>query len=391
MGFWQKIFKRKKKEGNVTEDWDKIVYARDNVNFGKEEERTRYITNCLEQMAEATREINLLTGEYGLVTAYLTDMEEIEALPEEEREETNRIAGKLLSLEKERRNYREKKGRMSDTEYYQIKKQEQEVEEGIQKIKQAESYGELVKKDLQRLDRERHAYEYRRTELETVMANLKGMAVIFLTALVICVLMLVILQFAFGMNTYLGYFLGVTAAAFAITVLCVKYIEADREKQRVLRTINRLIQLQNKVKIRYVNNANLVDYLYIKYNTESAAALERRWKAYQQEKEERKQYAEAEAKTEYYQKQLVSRLSRYRVKDPGRWVGQAGALLDPREMVEIRHELILRRQALRKQLDYNNGVAETARKEIMEVARQYPVYAGEIMAMVDRYDRETVY
>ena len=391
MGFWQKIFKRKKKEGNVTEDWDKIVYARDNVNFGKEEERTRYITNCLEQMAEATREINLLTGEYGLVTAYLTDMEEIEALPEEEREETNRIAGKLLSLEKERRNYREKKGRMSDTEYYQIKKQEQEVEEGIQKIKQAESYGELVKKDLQRLDRERHAYEYRRTELETVMANLKGMAVIFLTALVICVLMLVILQFAFGMNTYLGYFLGVTAAAFAITVLCVKYIEADREKQRVLRTINRLIQLQNKVKIRYVNNANLVDYLYIKYNTESGAALERRWKAYQQEKEERKQYAEAEAKTEYYQKQLVSRLSRYRVKDPGRWVGQAGALLDPREMVEIRHDLILRRQALRKQLDYNNGVAETARKEIMEVARQYPVYAGEIMAMVDRYDRETVY
>ena len=29
-------------------------------------------------------------------------------------------------------------------------------------------------------------------------------------------------------------------------------------------------------------------------------------------------------------------------------------------MVEVRHGLILRRQTLRKQLEYNNGVADTA-------------------------------
>jgi len=38
----------------------------------------------MEQIAEATKEMDLLTGEYSLVTSYLTDMEEIEALPEEE-------------------------------------------------------------------------------------------------------------------------------------------------------------------------------------------------------------------------------------------------------------------------------------------------------------------
>lgn len=388
MGFWRKLFKRKKKEEIMTEDWDHIVFARGDVNFGKDEERHRYINNCLEQMAEASKEMNLLAGEYALVTAYLTDMEEIEALPEEEREETDRIAGKLLLLEKERENFREKKNRMNDSEYYQMRKQEQEVEEGIVKIKHEENYRELVKKDLQRLDRERHAYEYRRTELAGVMANFKGMAVIFLTALTICIFMLLILQFAFEMNTYPGYFIAVTAASIAITVLSVKYIDADRERQRVEKTINRLIQLQNKVKIRYVNNTNLLDYLYMKYSTDSGARLEKRWRVYQQEKEERKQYAEAEAKTEYYQKQLVSQLSRYRVKDPQRWINQARALLDKREMVEIRHNLILRRQALRNQMDYNNDVADTARREITEVAQQYPMYAGEIMKMVDRFDME---
>ena len=388
MGFWQRIFRRKKKEEAESEDWARIVYARTDVNFSKEEERSRYVSNCLEQMAEASKEMNLLTGEYALVTAYLTDIEEIEALPEQEREEANIIARRLQALERERASYHEKKNRMSDADYYQIKKQEHEVAEGIEKIKQGENYGVLIKQDLQRLDSERHAYEYRRTELNTVMDNFRGMAVIFLTALVICIVMLLVLQFVFEMNTYLGYFLAVTAAAIAIAVLCVKYIDTEKEKHRVEKAINRLIQLQNKVKIRYVNNANLVEYLYIKYHTDSGERLEKRWLAYLQEKEERKQYAEAEAKTEYYQKQLVSQLSRYRVKDPQRWMNQSAALLDKKEMVEIRHNLILRRQALRKQMDYNNDIGNTARQEIMDIVQQYPVYEAEIMEMVERYDAQ---
>ena len=391
MGFWKKLFRRKKKkEEQSAEDWEQIVYARDEVDFHKEEERNRYVTGCLEQIAEASKEIALLTGEYSLVTGYLTDTEEIEALPEEEREETNRIARKLQELEKECKNYHEKKNRMNDADYYRMRKQEEEVEEGIAKMRQAENYGELVKKDLRRLDSERHAYEYRRAELNSMMENFRGMAVIFLTALIICVVMLLILQFGFELNTYMGYFLAVTAAAVAITVLGIKYMDADKEKQRISKAVNKLIQLQNKVKIRYVNNKNLLDYLYIKYDTDSGAKLAARWEAYQQEKEERNQYAEAEAKTEYYQKELTARLSRYRVKDPYRWIHQTSALLDKREMVEIRHELILRRQSLRKQIDYNNDVAETARKEIMDIAHQYPSYAREILAMAERYEKEHV-
>lgn len=388
MGFWSKIFRRRRGQKPEEDfDWEHIVYDHANVDFNDEEQRHRYITNCLEQIAEASKEINLLNGEYGLVTAYLTDMEEIEALPEEPREEIDRIANQLVYLEKERERYRSRKNRMQDSEYYCMRKQEDEVEEGIAKLQEAEKYGKLVKQDLQRLDGERHAYEYRRRELVTMQANLRGMAVIFLSALVACVAMLAVLQFAFEMNTYIGYFLAVMAAAIAITVVCVKYIDAEREAVSVQKGIGKLIQLQNKVKIRYVNNINLLEYLYMKYDTDSAAKLQKQWQFYQEEKEERKQYAEAEAKIEYYQKELVRQLSRYRVSDPDRWMNQARALLDPREMVEIRHDLILRRQALRKQLDYNNDVARVARNEIMDVVNEYPQYGQEIMEMVERYER----
>ncbi|MCM1056630.1 MAG: hypothetical protein NC517_03360 [Firmicutes bacterium] len=387
MAFWSRLFRKRKKAGKQSpEDWENIVYDREDVDFRDEEQRSRYITNCLEQMAEASKEIDLLTGEYGLVTSYLTDMEEIEALPEQEREGLNKVARQLLAQEQECERYRGKENRMDDNEYYQMRKQENEVQEGIGKLKECENYGELVRQDLKRLDRERNAFEYRRGELEILMNNFRGMAVIFLTAFVICMVLLIILQFAFEMDTTAGYLLAAGAVVVAEAVLVVRYTDSEKELGRVERAVNKLIQLQNKVKIRYVNNRNLQQYLRIKYDTESAAALEKLWNQYLQEKEERKEFAEAEAKTEYYQKQMVDRLKNYRVGTPDRWVGHPEALLDPREMVEMRHELIVRRQALRKQMEYNTGVAETARKEIMDIVNKYPAYAEEILAMVDKYD-----
>ncbi len=386
MGFWKKLFGRKQDNQEAADDWEQIVYARDDVDFHEEEQRSRYITNCLEQIADASKEINLLTGEYSLVTTYLCDIEELEALPSSEKEEVERIARMLTTLEKERQRYFGKKDRMPDSEYYQMRKQENEVEEGIRKLKECEDYAVLIRQDLGKLDGERHAFDYRKHELEIMLGNLRGMAVIFLTALGVCMLMLMVLQFGFGMNTYIGYILAVVAGAVATAVLSFKYTDAQRELKRVGSAIDRLIQLQNKVKIRYVNNTNLLEYLYIKYDTDSADKLKKRWENYQQEKEERKQYAEAEAKTEYYQKQLVSQLSKYRISDPARWIHQAAALLDKREMVEIRHSLILRRQALRKQLDYNKEIADVAHKEIMDVVEQYPDYTAEILDMVNKYE-----
>ena len=384
MGFWKKLFKGSREQKDHDQEWENG--SSDSVDFSDSEQRRQYVTDCLEQAADAAKEINLLGGEYSLVTGYLTDIEEIEALPEEEREALNSIARRMSALSHERDRYHDKKNRMKDSDYYRLRKQEEEVQEGIEKLKECEHYGELIRQDMQRLDRERNAYSYRRGELETMLGNLRGMAVIFLAALTACVVMLLVLQLGFHMNTQVGYIISVGAAVAAIAVLWAKYTDAEREKRRVERAVNKLILLHNKVKIRYVNNSNLQEYLCIKYSTGGAAELEKLWKQYSQEKEERKEYAEAEAKLEYYQKQLQGRMSNYHINDPDRWVNQPDALLDKREMVEIRHELILRRQALRKQIDYNNGLAENSRKEIMDIVKRYPSYAAEILEMVNQYE-----
>lgn len=389
MGFFKWLFKKKKTE-ETQENWEQIIYERDRIDFHNEEERMRYITGCLEQMGEAEKEINLLTGEYSLVTSYLTDMEEIESLPPEQMAELKEAAGRMQALDQERKRYLDKKERMSERDYRQMRSLESEIEEGIDKLREAERYQKLIRQDLARLDGERHAYGYRKGELRSMLVNLRGMAVICLTALAACILMLLLLQFGFELDTTVGYYVAVACAAIAITSLFVKYIDADKELSRVKKAENKLILLQNKVKIRYVNNVNLLDYLYLKYGVDSAGRLKFLWDMYQEEKEERRQYAEAEAKLEYYRKELVEILSRYRVKDPGRWVLQPGAIIDSREMIEIRHGLIVRRQALRKQLDYNRQLAQTAQQEIKEIAAQYPQYAAEITKTVEKAERDFV-
>lgn len=387
MGLFSWLF-RKKKIVQDEQNWECIEYQREGIDFHRQEDRSRYITDCLEQMAEAAKELDLLGGEYSLVTAYLTDMEEIESLPSAERDEINVDARKLVSLDRERRDYMEKKGRMDDGLFYSLKSREDELEEGIRKMKEAEDYAKLIKQDLQRLDGERHAYAYRKSELHSMLANFKGMAVIFITAMVICVALLAVLQFAFSMETQVGYFIAVVSGTIAIAIMCVKYMDAQKELARVEKAINRLVQLQNKVKIRYVNNTNLLDYLYVKYQVENGKKLERLFKQYLAEKEERRQYQEAEAKREYYTKQLLDKLTRYRVRYPERIMGRVEALLTKEELVEYRHELIVRRQALRKQMEYNNEVVARARDEIMDVAKCFPKYATEVLEMVDKFEQE---
>lgn len=391
MGIFSWLFSRKKQKIQETEpEGDKPVYDRSQVDFHDATERERYVTGCLEQILSASEEMKIFGREYQLVTSYLKDMEEIEALPEEELEEVRDLARHIETAQERKQDYLKKKNRMSDARYRQLRQQEEEIEEGIRKLTEAEKYHKLIKQDLGKLDGERHAYQYRKAELRTMLVNIQGITGICLATAVVCVLMLLLLQFLLQMDTRAGYFLTIAASAVALTVIYIKYSSAQKELGQVNKAVNRLIQLQNTVKIRYVNNSNLLDYLYLKYNVKSGEDLKTLWEDFQAEKEERIQYEKTEADLEYYQKQLVRTLMRFRINDPGRWVHQTGAILDKREMVEIRHSLILRRQSLRKQLDYNQEIAEEAKQEVKELAEAYPKYAGRITEMVEEYEKKAM-
>ena len=147
--------------------------------------------------------------------------------------------------------------------------------------------------------------------------------------------------------------------------------------------------LFRSVKIRYVNNTNLLDYLYLKYEVSSASQLGKLWEQYQEEREERDKFREAEKELDLCQKDLMHVLRRYQVKDPAIWLHQTAAILNKKEMVEIRHNLIIRRQSLRRRMDYNKEViAGKAQAEIKDLVEQYPKYSREILDIVGDYEKD---
>ena len=395
MGLIQKIMQWQKKKFHIEKDeveneveWSDTNLSREFINFRDQKQRQDYVSACLERMGEASDKIDELTGEYNVVTGYLQDTEEIDALPREIRVQIDYDAKKIVSAQKDRNRYLDNTNRIPDDKYERMERLEDEVPDGIKKIKKEEDYQVLVKRDLSRLDSEKYAYLYRMDEAEYAIANLKGMTGLCLGTLVVCIIMLLIMQFGFEMDTTIGYLIVVAAAAITLTILFVKYGDATKEVATVEKCIAKIVTLQNKVKIRYVNNKQLLDYLYLKYGVTKGAELEKLWDQYSEEKNERKKFEKAEEDLVFYKKSLVKNLSKYRIKDPEIWIKQAAALIDPKEMVEIRHELIGRRQALRKQMENNRDIAMKAQEEIRDLSNSYPEYTMEIMEMVAVYEEK---
>ena len=285
MGFLRNLFHRNREEDEIIEELNEENSFTDSgsrpylsaVDIHDDEKRERYVRYFLEQMAEADKELELLGYEYSLVTAYLTDMEEIEALPAEVLTELAETGRRITRLEQERKELKGQKSRMTEAEYQKMERLEDEMPEASKKLREAEEYQVLIKQDMKRLEKDKQAYQIRREELEAGLGNLKGVFFIVFGALVICMVILVVLQLVFDINARFGYLVLALMAALSMALSIVRHNMMTGELEKADNAHNRLIQLQNTVKIRLVNNTNLLEYYKMKLQVESADALDYLW------------------------------------------------------------------------------------------------------------------
>ncbi len=369
------------------QNWNDIVYTRKDVDMDDPVQRREYINSCLAQMQEASEALNALEDEYNDVTSHLRDMEEIDALPPEQREEINECAQKIIDSQEQQEKFNKRKSRMTDAEFEHMERLQSDAKSGAKKLAEAEEYQKKIRNDLKRLDSEHEAYLFQEDDILTAIENSRKLIIAIGVALVLIIIFLLFLQWGLGLNVVYGFMVTILLAAVAITFLYIQMTNAAADLKVVNKSISRLIMLQNQVKIRYVNNTNLIDYLCLKYGINTSRELTDMYDRYLKERKERAKVEESRKYLEENQKDLVYMLRHYRVKDPDIWVHQVEALLNHNEEVEIRHALNVRRQSLRKRMEYNRDiVAGNAKLEIEEMARQYPAYTQEILDMVSRYE-----
>lgn len=367
-------------------DWETLTNERTYLKISDPYEREKLIRSLVEQVKNASGEMDKLNFEYNVVTAALKDMDELDSLPENEKGKVTEYAKKILHYEKERQDYYSKKSKLTENQYYRMEQYEESAGKIYEEMHKAEKYREIIRGDLSRLEAEKQAYQYRKGELKSSIANSKGMAMICLLAMGLLLVMLVIMQYGFEMDVMVGYFLTIIVGAITLTVVYVRYQDQLKDFSKAEKGMNRIILLQNTVKIRYVNNVNLLEYQYLKYNVKNAKEWKKLCEVYEEERRARETHERNEEEMEYYQSQLLKVLRCYQLSDPRLWIRCPLALYDHKEMVEIRHEYIVRRQKLRAQIDYNKRMAKEGEKELRLLIQEYPQYSKEILGMMDRYE-----
>ena len=385
---WDKWYYHDLDDGDY--EWEDEIEPMDdsqsnNEYFADENQRAVYVLECLGQMAEASEKKDQYDAEYQAVTSLLLDMEEIESLPTKTRQKIIDEAISIDKLEAERKYIYSKATKMPDRDIEMMEKMENEIPGGIKKIKEAEEYRKLIKHDLKKLESEKKALHMRKKELISNIGNSRGIAIICSIATAMALVILLFMQLKLDMDVRIGYVLAGGIGALSLTLVYVKYTESFSELEKLGKSVNRLITIHNTVKIRYINNTNLLQYLYMKFDIEDSSELEEKWRVYNEEVGVRQKDEKIKYELTSGYDRLTSTLSANGIKDPEIWIHQVKALYDAKETVEVRHALITRRQKLRDQIEYNQKIAVEAKNKISTLAKKYPQYSSDISQIIERY------
>lgn len=379
---------KNKKKNNLDLAFDKTfeeINQLDSWNDPKKLER--YILDSSEQIVSTAKEIESEKKEYRVVTNYLKDIEILENLSQEEKEELTGLASTLVELTKARVGFEQRESRISEKNYTLMEENEDSIPATLDRLTQNEIYQDSLDKDMRRLEGEKSAIEIDRDASKKVLKFQSMVAITFFISCLIISGTLLIYQYYTG--TDLQWF-QVILLLFAATVFAIIFMRDSsikRKNRRSLRYLNRIIPMLNAIKMKYVNITSAVNYVYSNYDIASSKELEYLWNNYQNEKRDRELYNRNNIDIETCNDRFMDFLNKKKLYDPKVWRFQADALVRQEEMVEVKHRLVQRRQKIRDQIDSNMNAVKLERDEIDRIMKEHNFYVPEIIEIIQSVDR----
>lgn len=351
-------------------------------------ERISYVKDNCEIILESDKQIEEAKVEYQAVTSYLTDMQRIDMIPEEQRENLDEAARKIISLSKDREKLQRKSSILSDMQYRLFERYELTIPKDLPAIKDSEQYQAMIDQDMMHLEKEREALDDQEEEIVSKQSFLKGIAITTSVVIVLLFLLFALLS-AYSEASFTIPFLLTVLMGMILTLYLFLEARKNQSNVRIIQAKqNRQIMLMNKVKIKAVNNRSFLDYAYSKYMVENYEQLRISWEEYVRMKDEARRYQSNTELLEFFHNELIHELKKHGVVDSEIWIYQPTAILDKKEMVEVRHRLNVRRQKLRERIDLNQKQKNEAILAIKGVIANYPDSKEEAEKLVRRYQLE---
>ncbi len=348
-------------------------------------DRKRYVQECCESISEIDRQMEEAKKEYEKVTSRLTDIQRIDRIENEERDSMLEICKRIMRLTQERNRFKNRSLTITESQIRRLDRYEDTLDLEVRKMYDAETYQRAIESDLKHLEQEKKNLHREQREIVERQNALKGMAKILILLILSLFVLFGVIYYALFIDMTYPYLGTILLAAVSATVI---FMESNRNRQGnvlVGRKINKAIGLLNRVKIKYINNRNVIDYNREKFHVKNAADFEKQWIDYRRAKEYERKFQENTEQLNKQQELLVDLLSSRQVSEPELWLSQTLAITDQREMVEIRHALNVQRGKLRERINYNEDAKRDMLKRIDQVMAEQPAMKEELVEIIKKY------
>jgi len=323
------------------------------------------IVDTCEQMIDAAREFEDTREEYALVTNYLTDIEKMGSMSATDKKIMQDAASNISVLNKKRNDFLKTENRISDSQYAQMQELESEIPRAIKRLERNEGYLDTINKDLKYLEGEKIQLDIDKEISYKQQKKLRVFSVLiilfFAAVAVICFAM----RFMLDVDTTVFMFIGALLSAVAGAFIFLSYQNEANEIKSCIANKNRAVSLENRVKIKYVNVKNSVDYTYEKYHVKNSKEFVYIYEQYLLAVKDKERFRQTSDDLEYNNRKLLDVLQKNHFYDSKVWLNYANAIVDPKEMVELKHQLIVRRQKLRGRMQYNINTITSLRRDIL--------------------------
>ena len=379
---------KKKKENEIDAAFEKVTRELQSIDDWEDPKKLEhYILDSCEQIIATTKEIESERKEYKNVTAYLNDVTKIENLPEDKRNRLTEVANNVVELTKAQYTYEHAAPRITDSQYLVMKENAQDIPDTISRMTENEAYQESVQKNMRFLEGEKSRYEMERDDEKHRMGLMRILGILLLVVFASVLVLIYLLRELTGADTSWGTLLVILISAAIGVMIFLQYSASRQNAKKALKQLNKTISMLNSVKIRYVNITNAVEYVKEKYGVNTAAELNYVWEQYLLASKEREQYRNNNTELEYFSDRLSKRLNELELYDADLWLNQTNALINRNEMVEVKHDLIQQRKAIRKRIQENTAAVKSERDEIDNLMREHNYYVPEILEIIQSVDK----
>jgi len=346
-----------------------------------------FVLEQSERIQHSVAELEEARREYDLVTKYLTDIQIIEGISQEEKLKIKDIASNILTMKQSREVSMKVQKKISDSQFVHFERMKDEIPTAIILFKENEDYQNQLKRDLDILDGEKASWFHDKKHLEQELVWIKktGILLLMMFATIMVVLGVVYLMVGKDLSTVL--LVTVTATALGAFALFIRRQNDEHLIKHAVVNYNYAINLQNKVKFKYISVTNAVDYIKEFYHVKNSYDFSFQWEQYLESIKEAERLDKTNDDLSYFNGLLMRQLGSFRLYDRNIWETQAMALVEPKEMVELKHELVLRRQKLRTRIETQFTELEHTKNEFVLMMKKNTLYDEELLNITKMLER----